>query len=89
MFDAAIRLAADDGGDDEIEQLLDRSMELWYVFQSPWMELRSANLIAQLALRTGRTDKARAQLGELCERFANAPHAGRVAEARGLLAQLG
>jgi hypothetical protein len=34
-------------------------------------------------------EKARAHLCELCERFADAPDEGRVAEARELLARLG
>ena len=39
MFEAALLLADGKGGDDEIEELLDRSIELWHVIESPWMEV--------------------------------------------------
>jgi hypothetical protein len=88
MFQAAIGLASERASDDEIERLLDDSTRLWHVFGSKWMELRTALVRGRLALRSGNAANAQAQLQARCRHFESAPHAGRVAEARQLLAEL-
>jgi len=86
---AAILFRWGRGTEPEIEALLDDSTRRWKAFGSEWMEVRTAVLRGELAVKTGNRATAREQLGRLCARFEDTPATGRIAAARELLAELG
>ena len=57
-------------------------------FQSPWMELRSLNLLGRAALRTGNREDARRRLALLYEQFHEGFTTRRLQEAKTLLREL-
>jgi class 3 adenylate cyclase/tetratricopeptide (TPR) repeat protein len=88
MFRAEILIASGEGTDAEIEALLLNSIELWHVYRSPWMELRSVLSLARLQLRTGRKAEARERLAALYARFTEGFETERLRDARKLLEEL-
>ena len=88
MFLAEILIASGQGTDAEIEALLLHSIELWHVFRSPWMELRSEMSLSRLWMRTGRKEEARKRLAALYAQFSEGFGTRRLRDTRELLAQL-
>ena len=77
------------GGDlAEAEQLLLESIAGWQRLRAPWMELRSALALGEIALRTGEKAPARARLAALYARFSEGFETRRLREARRLLGEL-
>jgi len=73
----------------EAERLLVASLAAWRRVTSPWMEVRSACLLAEIALRTGDRAPARDRLAALLASFDEGAETKRLREARELLARLG
>ncbi len=73
----------------EAERLILDSFAGWERYQSPWMELRSALLFAELALRTGEHAPAAARLAKLYASFSEGAETRSLREARRLLRALG
>ena len=92
LLRAEILLAAK-GDPAEIERLLlesiDGSEGSFRSIRSPWMELRSALRLAELALLTGKREPARARLAELESRFSEGFATLRLREAKRMRALLG
>jgi hypothetical protein len=87
MLRGAISLQT--GGDlAEAERLLLESVAGWRRFETPWMEVRSATLLGELALRTGARAPARERLATLIASIPEGASSPRMRRARELLAKL-
>ncbi len=88
MLDAEL-LLAERGDPFEAERLLLESIEGWRtVFRSPWMELRSALRLAEIAPRTGNLKRERERLAALVGEFREGFDTKRLREAKRLLVSL-
>jgi class 3 adenylate cyclase len=85
---AEITLAAN-GDLRDAERTLLETIPGWRRFRSPWMELRSAIALGEVALRGGDRAAARARIEELIARFTEGFETRRLREARRMLVKLG
>jgi class 3 adenylate cyclase/tetratricopeptide (TPR) repeat protein len=77
------------GGDlDAAERALLQTIEAWRRFRSPWMELRSAIALGELALLRGDRAAARVRIEAIYARFTEGFETPRLREARRLMAAL-
>jgi tetratricopeptide (TPR) repeat protein len=82
-------LLAERGDLREAERLLLESLDGWRgLFHSPWMELRSALLLGEVALRGGDRNAARARLADLLARVTEGSDTKRLQDTRRMLAAL-
>ncbi len=82
-------LIAESGDPREAERLLLESLAGWHkAFRSPWMELRSALGLGEVARRTGETAPARARLEKLVAGFSEGFETKRLREARAMIERL-
>jgi hypothetical protein len=82
-------LIVEHGDPREAERLLLESLEGWHdTFRSPWMELRSALRLGEVASRTGNAAPARARLEKLVAGFSEGFETKRLREARAMIGRL-
>ena len=87
MLRATILLRTD-GDLAEAERLLLESIDGWRSVESPWMEVRSACLLGEVALRTRARESARTRLAALLASIHEGAGAARMLRARELVAKL-
>jgi class 3 adenylate cyclase len=70
------------------QRLLLEAIDGWHAYQSRWMELPTALLLGEIALRTGGEKEAHARILELVQGFAHELETPRLARARRMLESL-
>ena len=81
-------IVASNGDLREAERLSLEALAGWRAYESPWMQLRSALLLGEIAVRTGDKAPARARLAGIVDGFHEGFETRRLREARRLLGQL-
>ena len=88
-FKAALLLRSRSSDLAEVDRLLQSALAGWSRYQSPWMELQTLRVYAEVALRTGNVEPARARLAKCYAGFREGFETRALRDARRLLTALG